>query len=234
MDRQILKFKTKNFYDLQQLRIQSLSRTVAKDVELSETDKRYFDNLGKSLKKLEKDALAELAEDLECFQIYSTWLKNVRGVGPTMASVLLSEFDIYKATTVSKLWAFAGLSVVNGSAPKPVTGEKLKYNSWLRSKLVGVLADSFIKSKSPYAEFYNNAKNRYTNREKCNLPKDKHGKKTSKVTWLKNECTKGHVNSMAKRYMIKMFLKDLYLKWREVENLPIRPLYQEEYLGHKH
>ena len=234
MNRQILKFKTKNFYDLQQLRIQSLSRIVSDETELTKEDKKYFNKLGKSLNKLEKDALKELNEDLKQFAVYASWLKNVKGVGPTMASVLLSEFDIVKATTVSKMWAFAGLHVVNGVAPKPVKGETLAYNSWLRSKLIGVLAGSFMKSKSPYKEFYDNAKTRLTNRPCCNLPKEKHGKNGTKVTWLPNGCTKGHVDSMAKRYMIKMFLKDFHTKWREVEGLPVRPSYQEEYLQHVH
>ena len=46
--------------------------------------------------------------------------------------------------------------------------------------------------------------------------------------------TKGHRDNAARRYMIKMFLKDLYVVWRTVEGLPVRAPYQEEYLGHKH
>jgi len=34
--------------------------------------------------------------------------------------------------------------------------------------------------------------------------------------------------------MVKMFLKDLYVAWRELEGLEIRRPYEEEYLGRVH
>lgn len=40
------------------------------------------------------------------------WLMSVRGVGSTMAAVLLSEIDIENTNTVAQLWAYAGLDVV--------------------------------------------------------------------------------------------------------------------------
>ena len=39
---------------------------------------------------------------------------------------------------------------------------------------------------------------------------------------------------MAKRYMIKMLLQELWLRWRELENLPIRAPYAAEYLDKGH
>jgi hypothetical protein len=44
----------------------------------------------------------------------------------------------------------------------------------------------------------------------------------------------GHRDHAAKRYMVKMFLKDLYVAWRTMEGLPVRVPYQEEYLNHVH
>jgi len=38
----------------------------------------------------------------------------------------------------------------------------------------------------------------------------------------------------ARRYMVKMFLVDLYKQWRSLEGLPVRPSYHEERLGHVH
>jgi len=49
-----------------------------------------------------------------------------------------------------------------------------------------------------------------------------------------DEVSLGHRDRAAKRYMVKMFIKDLYVAWREIEGLPVRVPYQEEYLGHKH
>lgn len=36
------------------------------------------------------------------------------------------------------------------------------------------------------------------------------------------------------RYMVKMFLRDLYVAWRTLENLPIAETYQEAKLGKHH
>lgn len=223
-----LKLKVKNFDDMQRLRIQSLGRVQkhSNDVQLSLEDKAYFEKLGKELMKLEKDALKEVQRELNTYPIYTKYLKNICGVGPTMAGVLVSEFDIHKATTVSKMWSFAGLNVIDGKAPKPKKGEKLPYNSWLRSKLVGVLADIFIKmgEKCEYSKLYYNYKQR---KEQLNWGGIKQKDGTIKSA-------KGHRHNAAKRYMIKIFLIDLWKKWREMENLPTRPTYQEQYLGHIH
>lgn len=48
------------------------------------------------------------------------------------------------------------------------------------------------------------------------------------------DVTPGHRDKAAKRYMIKMFIKDLYVIWRTIEGLPVREPYQVEYLGHTH
>ena len=45
--------------------------------------------------------------------------------------------------------------------------------------------------------------------------------------------TKAHINMAAQRYMMKMFLQDLYGVWRKLEGLPVREPYQKEYLGHE-
>ena len=44
----------------------------------------------------------------------------------------------------------------------------------------------------------------------------------------------GHIDRMSKRYMIKMFLQDLYVAWRTLEGLSVRKPYAEEYLDKKH
>ncbi len=46
--------------------------------------------------------------------------------------------------------------------------------------------------------------------------------------------TKGHRHNMANRYMIKMFIIDLYENWRTIEGLPVYAPYHEAKLGLKH
>jgi hypothetical protein len=112
-----------------------------------------------------------------------------------------------------------------------IRGDKLSegfvspFNRRLKTALVGVLATNFYKAKAPYAiEFYYPYKKRLEN--------EKNGVNGNGNPW--SEESKGHRDNAAKRYMIKMFLKDLYAAWREIEGLPVRAPYSEEYLGKKH
>ena len=49
--------------------------------------------------------------------------------------------------------------------------------------------------------------------------------------WAKSDA---HLHQASQRYMVKMFLLELWKQWRTFEGLEVRPSYQEEYLGHKH
>jgi len=115
--------------------------------------------------------------------------------------------------------------MVRGDKPTPKF--VLPYNKGLKAALLGVMADGFIKAKSSYAlEFYYPYKHRLENSSSKVLHLGK------MVPW--KDVSKGHRDAAAKRYMVKMFLHDLYAAWREIEGLLVRKPYQEEYLGHKH
>ena len=103
---------------------------------------------------------------------------------------------------------------------KEKTKMSITFNPWLKTKLY-VLAGSMLKTKgrkneSRYVKVYDDYKFRLVNHLD-------HAQKT-----------KGHRHAMAMRYMIKMFLKDLYFEWRKVEGLPIWPDYQGGKLGYVH
>jgi hypothetical protein len=164
----------------------------------------------------------QIKEEVKNVPIWTEFLQNVRGVGEQMAAVLISEIDIYRAEKPSSLWCYAGLAP---EKDKPIKGVKNKFNAFLKSKIVGVLGQAFISTKSPYTKFYYEYKHR---KESDNWgvdnpkPKDKDRPKAM------------HQHNAAKRYMCKMFLTDLYVAWRTMEGLSIREPYQEEYLGHIH
>ena len=121
----------------------------------------------------------------DSLDIWKHFLKDVKGIGPLMAGVIVSEYDIYEASTVSKMWQFTGLNpgMVRGrkladgegdkkviiKADEMVRGDKLTpgflapFNKWLRTKMCGVLGASFLKASSPYAEIYYNEKTRLEN-----------------------------------------------------------------------
>ena len=195
--------------------------------------------------------------------LWKNFLCGIKGLGEMMAAVIMSEFDIRKADTVSKLWSYAGLNpgMIRGKKTIKITsktdmskvireyvnktgvrtgiivsdemvrGDKktpgyvCPFNAGLRSKLIGVLGSGFLKAKSPYAEFYYNMKQR--------LESENWGME-SKNPVNKARAKAGHQHAAAMRYMVKMFLKDLYVAWRTLEGLPVREPYQEEYLRKKH
>ena len=163
-----------------------------------------------------------LATEIHKHPLWKMFLCDVKGCGESLAAVIISEFDIRKAPTVSNLWSFAGLAP---GKDRKVKGQKCPYNQFLRAKLCGVLGSSFLKCGSPYREFYDNMKHRYES-EKWGMD--------SKNPTDKNRPKAGHQHKAATRYMVKMFLKDLYVAWRTLEGLEVRPPYQTEYLGHDH
>lgn len=262
-----------NFYDLQEQRIQTAGRTqpkaVGSEIVLYQEDLQRLERQAKSLEKAEKDALSDVKWSLDSISFYKDVLSDkvkYRGIGPTMAGVILSSFDIWREETPSQMWSFAGLAPIpcyrckecqspvdpvdegnpssgfkhfkprvgesaikcskskeiikvteafeSGKAAKPKAGEKLKYNKWLRTKLVGVLGPILLKSKSPWTEFYYNYKTR-----------------KASAGWGRND---GHRHQAAIRYMIKMLLLDIWVNWRTHEGLTVRKPYAEEKLGIVH
>ena len=227
-----------------------------KDGTLQEVDEReilsdmaiYLKENRDYLKLQEKSTETYIKNILKEIPVYNEFLLNVKGVGGAMAGWIISEFDIDIATTVSKMWQYAGLNpgLVYGKkriekkksfsivvTDELIRGDKLTpgfispFNGKLRTVLCGILADSFLKSKSSYAlDYYYPYKTRLEQEESVITGNSK-GKK-----W--KETSPGHRNNAAKRYMIKMFIKDLYVAWREIEGLPVRKPYAEEYLGKRH
>jgi hypothetical protein len=248
------------------------------------------------LEKSETEHFARLGKVLTEFAIWNEFLLDVKGVGPAMAGVIVSEFDIHKARYPSSLWAYAGLDcitywtlvetftddvnvpktfadpppnaqmsdigdvfllIVNDLSVaryraassgrskkkehlreyeytdkngKPAKKMGITFNPFLKTKLVGVLGSSFLRAgDSPYAKIYYDYKCRLESHVRYGLQNDKvkddHGHLlTSKL----------RRHNMAIRYMIKMFLIDLYKVWRELERLPVAPPYAEAKLGRVH
>lgn len=192
------------------------------------------------MKHVEDEANIEkiVAKIVARHPMWDAFLRDVKGCGPLMSAVILSEFDIHKAERISQFWAYAGLDVAadgrgrgrykehlidvdyTDKDGKAAIRKGITFNPFLKTKLVGVLASSFVKQTKPepshYRTVYDNYKHRLENHAKH---KDK---------------SKGHRNNMALRYVVKIFLQDLWLKWRQVEGLPITAPYHEAVLGHKH
>ena len=210
---------------------------------------RSYDNL---LREEEHNFDVHVKECLSHFKIWSH-LKDIPGVGPKMGGVLIAEINIHKANTVSALWKWSGLDVAHDGRGrskrkehlvprdyinkdgKPDVKQSITYNPFLKTKLMGVLADNFMRQNAEYKAIYDNMRHRYDHHAKYGEQNDVSKANAAK---LKEEgkyaSSPGHRHWMAKRYMVKIFLQNLYMTWREMENLPVRPPYNEEKLGRKH
>tara|TARA_R110000824_G_scaffold2567_4_gene11762 strand:+ start:407 stop:1267 length:861 start_codon:yes stop_codon:yes gene_type:complete len=181
----------------------------------------------------EESALKQIKYAVREFPIYTQFLEDVKGVGPTMAAVIISGFDIHKAEYPSSLHKYAGLDVVGGAGRsrkkdhlvdqtyldaegKEQTKKGISFNPFLKTKLIGVLGASFVKTNGVYRDIYDNYKNRI-----INMP-------------AHVEKTKAHRNNMAIRYTVKRFLIDLYAAWRKLEGLPVAEEYSKAKLGIEH
>jgi len=229
-------------------------------------DFEIFNRHLKEIKQHEKDADKAIKKYLKNECIYRNYLKGIKGVGHATAGFIIASFNIHKATTVSKMWAYAGFNpnLVKGKKRikiydyKPskgrivvklpgeyiietdtlIRGDKLTagfispYNTELRTQMIGILAGSLIKQKtSYYYEYYLPYKQRLENNTSVIVNKAKEAG-DNPMTW--NKTSPAHRDNAAKRYMVKMFLQDLYVAWRTIEGLPVRVPYAEEYLGKTH
>lgn len=201
----------------------------------------------------EDHAEEELVKMLKRFPIYTEYLAGVTGLGTIGAGWIISEFDIHKAETVSKMCQYSGFNsglvmgmkhdgedengrpryvesgvMIRGDRLTP--GFRSPFNRRLRTALMGIVAKGFIRAKNHYyREFYIPYKSRLENEE--NMVMHRINRNTEKLMSWK-DVTPGHRELAARRKMMKEFLKDLYNAWRTLEGLPVREPYQEEYLGH--
>ena len=249
--RAALRNKVNFLYDFQRLRIQTSGRTnnPTAQTNLDEADKAFFAEVGVDLDKVEKRIEKEVILLVREHGLWGAYLLGVKGVAEKTAGVLISSIDIHRSNTPSALWLYSGLGVVPhvkcskcgheswqnkgvcqktkdkksicGAVTVPignergiqrlVKGERSGFNKWLKTKLLGVIGPNFLKTNSPYRKYYDDYKTRLEGQG-----------------WGK---TLKHRHNAAIRYMVKMFLVDLWQAWRKLEGLPVREAYAVEYLG---
>ena len=236
--RERIKLCVRGLYDAQKLRIQlelRIARLVRDDLMTEEEAKAFFHLPFSWFEKAENAMEKMVSKETKDLPIVKKWLRRVRGIGPRLSGLLIANiYDIERFASPGKLYAYCGLHVKDGRAVKRAKGEKANWNSFLKTKLVGVLAGCILKANGEYRSFYDDYKVRVENRESCPLTKEQHAKKDSKVTWLPNGCTKGHVHNMALRGIQKLFLMDLFFAWYELLGIIPPTTYAEDKLGRIH
>lgn len=218
------------------------------------------DELHRRLKDLEDFVDGRVAYLIQGHPAYP-WFSRVKGVGKENIGKVVGPIDIEKANYISSLWKFSGFAPdKEGKAMRRVKGGgKLEYNSQLRS-MCWRLATSLKRARGKFYNYYLKEKDKYQVRFENDgykiLPTpvgkwvclncgaswarkrdiapccaNQHVDKKLReeppgVIWL------GHLDAMAVRKMIKLFLACLWLVWREVENLPVSSPYAIDVLKH--
>lgn len=193
--------------------------------------KMYFEIL-----KSEEEAFSHLSKVVEEHPLWVNFLEGVKGCGPAMASVIISEIDISKARYPSSLVMYAGIDVApdgrgrsrqkdhlvdvtytdkNG---KEATKKSITYNPFLKHKMLGVMCGCILKTgkDNRYSKVYYDYRHRLENHIKY------------------KDVSAAHRHAMSMRYMLRIFLYDLYNAWRPLEGLEVANTYQESKLGHTH
>ncbi|MBA7707796.1 hypothetical protein ES703_116679 [subsurface metagenome] len=230
------------------------SHLVKQNIHDTETEELY-----QRLRDLEDYIDGKVVDLIKAHPAYP-WFSRVKGVGGENIGKVVAPIDIEKPNTISALWKFTGFSVEDGTAPRRVKGGgKLSYNSQLRS-MCWRLASSLKRTKGKFYEYYIKEKEKYQERflsQGCKILATPRGKwvcSNCGASWEKQRditpcCDSpqiekklrqeppgviwaGHLDAMAVRKMIKLFLACLWLVWREAEGLPVSKPYAIDRLGH--
>lgn len=159
------------------------------------------------------------------------WTTSIKGLGEGgLAAQLLAQIDdIGNSPTIAALWRFAGFAVIDGKAEKNQKGEKSRFNRKLKGVCFNI-ADQFIRQQTPgYVDLYYSEKERLRRLNPDVLCRQCTEAQDEAVKW--EDCPKkkshkklfndAHIHNRAWRKMIKVFLKDLWLEWRQAEGLPL-------------
>lgn len=171
-------------------------------------------------KVLEKDIGKTVAKLLKYEPIYTLYLSNILGVGPGISGELITRIgDPGRFDTISALWSYMGLGVVNGKAPKRQRGQKAAWNHRLRMVVLGRMVPQFIKLKNNHGCFgrqlYDQYKAFYMERDGESL-------------------TKMHIENRARRKVGKVFVSCLWVAWRRIKGLSVSEPYAMKLNGHSH
>jgi len=173
---------------------------------------------------MKNEVAKSLTGELIKMPIWTGYLQNVVGISTLTASKLLYLVkDVTRFSNPSKLMKYAGLAVVDGAPDRLKRGVEAHYSPELKSLLLGVVGDNFIKSNSQYRKVYDERK-AYTAQ---NRPEWGVNPKTKKENY------KAHYHADARRVMVKRFVVEFWKAgWLAAGLEPPTEPYAVRILGH--
>ena len=233
METSTVRILVETYYDVQSVRMQMQNRIRAamQRGELSEAGAKVLqDWLDEHAAKQESSLKCMVQKQIKDEPLWTGWLEGVSGVGPCIGGGLMAWLgDCSKFDTVSKAWAYSGMHVVDGQAPKRARGEKANWNPTMRT-LCWKAGKSFVMVGNGYRAIYDAEKARLRGLYPEPVEHDPPRKKKDGTPLLK--FSDGHVDAMARRKTVKVFLAHYWQRAREMAGLPTRAVYCVEHLGH--
>lgn len=197
--------------------------------------------------------LEKMENDIEKFLKYyasknpvGIWMMSHKGIGGVYAAGLLAYIDIDRCQTAGSIWRYAGITG-NPEFDRKQRGKRISYNPDLKV-LCWKIGDNFVKvhnkDDAVYGKLYEKQLAFYKQKNEAggfaeraaSILKEKNITDKKQLAALNaGKLTDGHLNSMAKRYAVKIFLSHLFDVWFEYRHglKPPAPFVQE-HLGHVH
>ena len=172
------------------------------------------------------------------------WSQSIVGIGPVISAGLLAHIDMNKATTVGKIWRFAGLD----PSSRWEKGKKRPWNADLKV-LCWKIGESFVRQGDKEDNIYFKL---YAERKQLEISRNESGDYTeqaklilSNKNWRKDSIAKAHyeigklppahIHARAKRYAVKMFLSHWHHVAYTIHYKKDPPIpYAIAFLGHSH
>jgi hypothetical protein len=148
------------------------------------------------------------------------WCKATSGIGEKQLARLLAAIgdpywnELYdRPRTVSELWAYCGMDVRDGQAPKLRRGQKVNWSTAARMR-VHLIAESCMKARtSPYRPVYDATRAKYEDAiHTFDCPQCK--------ATAGQPLKPGHQNARALRAVSKAVLKDLWIEAKRLHEPP--------------
>jgi hypothetical protein len=158
----------------------------------------------------------------------SSWIQETPGIGLRgFARLLGVTGSLDRFATVSKLWAYLGMHVDDGMAPRHRRGQRANWSAQGRV-VCHQIATSIVRvGRGRYREAYDRKKAEYLARPRrgpsaCPFSQTHTTRKGELVA-----CGLMHAHRAAMRYAVKLLVRDLWVAWRRNP----RPVSNEGFTG---
>jgi hypothetical protein len=204
-----------HFSRVQRLRV-ALGLRIEKLKHAGDETWQYWYGLYRQLENEERPLAKEIEDYGKSHKLWD-WAGGIYGIGPLLFGQLMIELDevgVQNFQSISALWRYCGLAVVNGKSQSRLKGKralKWRFNRYARRTLHNI-AECFVRSGREYRALYDDARRKSESRH--------------------SDWSDGHHHKHAMRVVAKMFLAHLWVKARELHGLPVSLPYPHAILGH--